>query len=152
MTIHSVTDIRFKAILDAYGADSARWPLDEREAALTWQHDNAATANAWISEAKTIDALLDSVPEAGRLTLEDSRSLHWRTMTLLAQHMPPANIVALRPRPRSLSVIWATGIGIAACIAGALLGVNVSMSSLGDLRAQTVLEQAQMIDSDTGNG
>ncbi len=150
MTTQSVTENRFKAILDAYGADPARWPHDEREAALAWQRDNAAIARAWIEEAQAIDALLDSVPEAGRLTLEDSRSLHWRTMTLLAQHMPSAEIVALRPRPSP--VIWATGIGIAACIAGALLGVNVSLSSLGDLRAQTVLEQAQMADSDAGNG
>jgi len=152
MTVQSVNEERFKTLLDAYGADPARWPQEEREAALAWQRDNSVIAQSWIDEALAIDALLDTVSEAERLTLEDSRSLHWRTMTLLAQHMPSAEIVALKPRVRPAPVIWATGIGIAACIAGALFGVNLSLSSLGDLRAQAVLEQAQTADSETGNG
>ena len=46
----------------------------------------------------------------------------------------------------SSAIAAATGAGLAACLAGAVLGFNVSLRSLDDLRAQTVLEQAQMVE------
>lgn len=51
---------RFKAILEAYGADPARWPADEREAAASFlcadqeaksAHDRAAELDALIAPA-----------------------------------------------------------------------------------------------------
>jgi hypothetical protein len=37
---------------------------------------------------------------------------------------------------------------MAACIAGALFGITFSLSTLADVRAQAVLEQAQVFDDE----
>lgn len=54
---------RFATILEAYGADHARWPDAERDAAIAF----AATseqAGALIAEARALDLALDIAPEA----------------------------------------------------------------------------------------
>ncbi|MEE2567303.1 hypothetical protein [Hyphobacterium marinum] len=51
----------FKQLIDAYGADPARWPDDRRDAALAWQADNHAQAEVWIREAAVLDQLLSEV-------------------------------------------------------------------------------------------
>jgi hypothetical protein len=90
--------------------------------------------------------------------------VHWRLLAHIApdsledvefddevEALPSAEIVpfAAKPRaPKPMPVLWATGIGLAACIAGAIFGVNLSLSSLGDARMQTVLEQTQLVDAE----
>lgn len=44
-------------IIEAYGADPARWPAEEREAALAWAKRDAAVGRA-MAEAETLDAML----------------------------------------------------------------------------------------------
>lgn len=48
---------RFKAILDAYGADPARWPEGERAAAVTFLHSDGK-AKAAHDRAAELDALI----------------------------------------------------------------------------------------------
>jgi hypothetical protein len=52
--------------------------------------------------------------------------------------------------PRRVSALWVAGAGLAACLAGAVFGINISLKTMDDMRAQAVLEQAQMIDSENG--
>jgi hypothetical protein len=62
------------AILDAYGADPARWPTDEREAALALTRASLPAARA-LADARALDAALlrqsfpDIADEADRFTL-----------------------------------------------------------------------------------
>ena len=141
MTNSMVTEERFKAIVDAYGASPERWPEAERTAAIAFMTQNGPAADIWIDEARVTDAMLDLLKADHA---EDTQQLLWRT---LAQMPVEGSIVPFPRRSnRPLPMVMATGIGIAACLAGALLGINFSLTSLDDMRAQTVLEQAQMID------
>lgn len=144
----SMTEDRFRNILEAYGADSKRWPQDERAEAISYMLDHATKVQPWLDEARVTDGLLNTLSEADRLSLEDSRSLHWQTLEHLARRMPEqaGNVVALRPRVRQ-PVLWAAA-GMAACIAGAIFGITFSLSTLGDVRAEAVLEQAQVFDDE----
>jgi len=49
---------RFRELLDAYGAESARWPVEEREAALLLAA-GSEEARRLRKEAKRLDSLLD---------------------------------------------------------------------------------------------
>jgi len=143
MTNAMITEERFRSIVDAYGASPARWPEAERASATAYMAEHAAIADLWIDEARLTDAMLDVLNTADHA--EDTQRLLWRTLA----RMPVEGNGVLPFRRRSnrpLPLMMATGIGIAACLAGALLGINFSLTSLDDMRAQTVLEQAQMID------
>ncbi|MBP2157766.1 MULTISPECIES: hypothetical protein [Asticcacaulis] len=143
-----MTEARFREILEAYGADSKRWPQAERAGAISYMLDHATRVQSWLDEARITDGLLNTLSEADRLSLEDSRSLHWQTLEHLARRMPEdvGNVVVLKPRVRP-PVLWAAA-GMAACIAGAIFGITFSMSTLADVRAQAVLEQAQVFDDE----
>lgn len=52
-----MTPERFHAIVDAYGADSRRWPAAEREAALAWSRQHGP-ADTTLADAEMLDALL----------------------------------------------------------------------------------------------
>jgi len=56
-----MTLARFTALLDAYGAEPARWPERERAAALTLLA-RSPEAHAQRDEAAVLDALLDRAP------------------------------------------------------------------------------------------
>lgn len=61
MTTDTMTLDRLRAIVEAYGADPARWPAAERaagEALLA----GSPSARTMVAEAARIDAALDSVP------------------------------------------------------------------------------------------
>lgn len=53
-----MTETRFEELADAYGADLARWPLEERAGAEALLADSAA-ARALLDDAKALDATLD---------------------------------------------------------------------------------------------
>lgn len=57
---------RFLRLLEAYGADPARWPEDERAAAERHMAGDPA-ARAAIEEARRIDALLGRMPPVPEL-------------------------------------------------------------------------------------
>ena len=137
---------RFKAIVDAYGADPVCWPDAERDAALRFLTADAR-ARAWLDEARALDKLLDAGLEVA--SPEDEQAQLERVLARMLVR-PATNVVAFprrRVMPRAdrrvLPWLW-TGIGLAACIAGATIGTKVGLSSMDDVRAQRVLDLAQL--------
>lgn len=55
-----MTPERFRAIVDAYGADSRRWPADERHAATEWAAQHRDEADALCAQAAELDAWMSS--------------------------------------------------------------------------------------------
>jgi hypothetical protein len=53
-----MTRERFRAIVDAYGADPRRWPVTEREAASTWADAHRSEADALLAQAAQLDTWL----------------------------------------------------------------------------------------------
>ncbi|ESQ86092.1 hypothetical protein AEAC466_02570 [Asticcacaulis sp. AC466] len=146
---------RFHALIDSYGASPARWPEAERQAALDFLAADPA-AQARIDQARALDAMLDCVTAVDHLRADlDQPAFEAAINRYAADFMPANNVVrfpsAAPPRaPRrrmSWAIVWGTSIGLAACLAGAALGVNLSLAGLSDVRAQTVLEQVAMIDT-----
>lgn len=145
MTQNTLTAERFRAIVDAYGASPLRWPEGERLAAQAFAAGNAVLVQPWLDDARETDGFLDQ--------------LNFAHLGVANDHLPSADIVAFPkavsghpagPRRHVLSpTVLMAGLGLAACIAGAALGVNLSLTGLSDVRAQTVLEQAQIVDAGT---
>jgi hypothetical protein len=146
--VTSLTETRFREIVESYGADAVRWPESERAAAAIFARNNPGIAQPLLDEARALDAWLDAdtveVPE------DDVLDAHARAVSAFVDaHIDTAGVLPLKTvRTRPLPLVWATGVALAACIAGAVIGVGVSMQSLGDLRAQSVLELAQISDGE----
>jgi hypothetical protein len=145
----TVDNKRFQTIIEAYGATPARWPEDIRQAMHTFIAAYPTEAQGVLAEARALDDMMEAVRVADHRHAEADQALF---ENVLAQFVPVDTVVALRPaRPVSGShraVVWGIGFGLAACLAGAIFGVNLSLMSLSDLRVQTVLEQVAMIDGD----
>ena len=142
----SVSANRFKAIVDAYGADPDRWPEGERDAALRFMTQDAR-AEAWLDEAMAIDGLLSAGFEPADAETDEAQ--HARVLAHMLMN-PATNVVAFprrvmsQPaRRRILPLVW-TGIGLAACLAGATVGIKIGLSSVDEVRAQSVLDLAQL--------
>jgi len=146
--VTSLTEDRFRDIVDAYGADPARWPEEERAAAAIFARNHPEVAHPLLDAARQLDAWLDAgqveVPE------DDVLDAHARAVAAFVDaHIDAGGALpVVMRRARPLPLVWATGVALAACIAGAIFGINVSMQSIGDLRAQNVLEQAQLSDGE----
>jgi len=52
-------EARFRAIVDAYGADEQRWPHAERAAAQAWANAHRSEAHALLETAARLDDWLD---------------------------------------------------------------------------------------------
>ncbi len=152
--VTSLTEDRFRDIVDAYGADPVRWPEAERAAAAIFARNHPEISEPVLDAARRLDAWLDI--DRVEVSEDDILDAHARAVAAFVDaHVDKADVMPVavrRPRPlplaRSLPVVWATGVALAACIAGAIFGVNVSMQSIGDLRAQSVLDQAQLSDGE----
>jgi len=141
---------RLKAIIDAYGAQTARWPETEREAALACLAANPQ-AQTWVEAARALDDVMEALKVADHGRAEADQPLFEAAVErFAADFMPVGNVIAFpvrsRPAPVSRPVLWSVGIAAAACVAGAALGINLSLMSLSDLRVTSVLEQVAMID------
>lgn len=141
---------RLKAIIEAYGAHAARWPEAEREAVLDFLNANPE-ARAWLAEARALDDMLDAVKAADQARVEEDQPLFEIAVERFAADFAPVSNVVIfpagpRPAPVSRSVLWGAGIAAAACLAGTVFGVNLSLMSLSDMRVTSVLEQVAMID------
>jgi hypothetical protein len=91
--------VRFAALLDAYGADPARWPEDERAAALALLAESA-DARARQHDAATLDAALDAAPPAQPSDLLLARVL------AAAPGAPAPRAAMPAPRRRRAGVVW----------------------------------------------
>lgn len=138
MSRMTMTAERFQAIVAAYGAEPRRWPDAERDAALAFLAAESR-AQAWLDAERGLDAMLDLLAEPDVAARPHADTLHKRVMAGIAA---PA-----RWPSRTARVMWAS-LGLAACLAGGMLGVDLSLKSLSDVRAQSVLEQTAMIDTE----
>jgi hypothetical protein len=82
-----VDDLRFKTLLDAYGADVERWPASEREAGRTRMAAARAAGSAEVEAAAALDALLAEAPPAvvrsplvGRILASAEQNVRTRSM------------------------------------------------------------------------
>jgi hypothetical protein len=98
---------RFAVLLDAYGADPARWPDAERAAARALL-DRSSEARARRDAAAALDALLDRAA-----TVEPSSALAERILAQAPQR-PPQQPKVIRLRAR---VVAAVGLAAAASLA-----------------------------------
>lgn len=146
--VTSLTEERFREIVEAYGADPARWPESERAAAAIFARNHPDISEPVLDEARSLDAWLDA--DVVTVSEDEVLDAHARAVAAFVDaHADAADVMPVTMRrPRPLPLVWATGVALAACIAGAIFGVNVSMQSIGDLRAQSVLDQAQISDGE----
>lgn len=111
---------RFDALLEAYGADLARWPADLRAEAETFA--TAPDAQSALHAARALDRLLDAYQaEAPGL------ALHQRILARAPQ-------AGAAWRWRRTGAFWLSGASLAAaCAAGLIVGVSLggAMSSAG---------------------
>jgi hypothetical protein len=59
-----MTPERFRAIVDAYGADARHWPAAERADASAWAEQHRGEADALLAQAALLDAWLGSASVA----------------------------------------------------------------------------------------
>ncbi len=149
MTTQSMTARRFRDMIEAYGAHAAQWPQDERDAALAFMAAHGEEAQAWLEAAGELDAWLDEGRDGAAQVPE---RLHYQTVArMIAANDVTGDAGEVGPRARlRLPLMWAAGAGLVACLAGGVLGVNIGLKGVDDMRAQAVLEQAQMIDAENG--
>lgn len=110
--------VRVRALTESFGADPARWPETEREAALAWLQAHPDEASALLAEARAIDSMLDA----------------WRLdptpAPLLRQVLAPAPAIVRQARRRSFLLTLGGGAGLAAaCLAGILAAPSLMASS-----------------------
>lgn len=123
---------RFENLIAAYGAEPARWPAGEREAALAFVAADRAQAERLLFEARMIDAMLDASPSAA------------------VPHALRDRILAMAPRERperrvhlGFSGWFKAGAGLAAaCAVGAVAGSLTISQLAGEAQADTILAQA----------
>jgi len=87
MTKMKSTPTRLERLLEAYGADTARWPAEDRIAAAQLSGDSSLHASA--EEARRIDRMLDSLPQPQPA----SEALYTRLMAV-AEGRQPGGVIA----------------------------------------------------------
>jgi len=101
-----MTPERFRAIVDAYGADARHWPEAERAAASAWAAQHRSEADALLAQAAQLDAWLAS--DAAATDLAPDAALIERVVA-----SAPANRQPRQPhqprRARRLSLAWPVG-------------------------------------------
>jgi hypothetical protein len=111
---------RFEHLLEAYGADFARWPAEERQAGEAYAAAHADEVAMLSADERALDALLD----AHRVPAKD------------APELLTARILAARKRERS-AFDWRAVAALAAC---AVFGVMIGYG--GGLMAPVVDDEA----------
>lgn len=131
-----MTQDRFEYLLEAYGANWARWPADERDAAKAAVAEDARLLQLW-SEADALDDMI-RLP-----TLVPTAQLREQIIASAAK----AGLRARRVR-RALLALW-SGAGFAAtAVAGAALGIVIAHQLSAPMRADTVFYQASLQGAD----
>jgi anti-sigma factor RsiW len=125
---------RFRALAAAYGADLARWPLDERHAAEELLATSSEAA-ACLAEQHRLDELLDGVPD-----VVPSPALLRGVAEIPVRH-------GMRPGERSLWPFdrlrnWLSVVAAAAAM-GIIVGVTTSNPTPAD-EAEASLDELSM--------
>lgn len=135
-----MTPDRFATLIDAYGASPERWPAPEREGALAYLQATPA-AHAQVAEAGRLDALLDRMEAPA--TSPKAR-IDIARITATAQEAP-ANVIAFKPKPRTLPPQIRQWVRAGALAAAGICGLVVGMENFSDTairsaNASTALE------------
>jgi hypothetical protein len=140
----SIGSDRFKALVEAYGADSKSWPAHERVAALDYIRKQPKKAALWLNAAKAVDGALHGFRP--KMATDDQ---HWETMAKLMPNLPLAyEAVPQTPRvPLTTRTVLMLSLLIMAVIAaGIAVGYQIGLIGTTDERAQAVLSTARIID------
>lgn len=126
---------RVRELIEAYGADAARWPEAERDAARTLARATPELADA-LAEADRLDDVLRRSPAP------------WPTAELRDRVIAAAVASGLTPKRMRTGfkrLAWVLGAGwAAAAVAGSIAGVGLTSHFTADARADAVLYQASM--------
>jgi hypothetical protein len=113
-----MTEDRFRALAEAYGADLRRWPLAERDAAQAFVEANRDVAEAILDIERSLEAQLEAY------IVEPPPALRQR-------------VIDLAPRARAVARAWrwitALGLGVglaASAAAGVAAGVSFAPASV----------------------
>lgn len=139
-----MTPDRFRELLDAYGAEPARWPENEREAALAFANADAS-AGAMLDETKRLDALIAGM-QIKPPVIDTARIV--AAATRLAQEPDTSNVVAFAAKRRVARpvMMWARGAALAAAtVCGFVIGMS-DQGALSDSSALDLLDQVQTED------
>ncbi len=131
---NQMDQLRFEALIAAYGADVRRWPASERARAEHFQSREPELSARLMFDARMTDALLDTLsPPVVSASLRDA--------VIAAAPRPRRHLLgALRPRPMA----WLSGAGwAAACVAGVMVGVHHAHQLTLDAQADALLYQAE---------
>ncbi|MFW2342081.1 hypothetical protein [Brevundimonas sp.] len=133
---------RFQAIVEAYGADPARWPEAERDSALAWADQAGQAAQAILAEARALDVGLAGYPAP----LPDAAAFARALKGADAALAPAARARGFRlPGFRLDRFRLASGAGLmAAACAGVMFGVTLTDRLTADAQADAVLYQATL--------
>ena len=140
MTVSTMTTERAIALIEAYGADSRRWPESEREAVRALIEAQPATFAAALAEADDMDALLHVAPRP-----QVSAALRQRVLDAAPQS-GRFGLSRLRfHRPHLGRLGWTLAGGwAAAAFAGAVAGIGLTGELTQTTRADAVLYQASL--------
>lgn len=108
----SMTAQRFEQIVTAYGSEPARWPAQEREAAIQFLAENPAEKSL-IEGYRELNMLLDAMPLPAFTQMEQRviRSLHEKTRDSLLDRV----LDWLIPRQQR-GMAWALRPALVACL------------------------------------
>jgi hypothetical protein len=119
--------VRFQAMLEAYGAEPARWPAKERAEALSLLADSAEAATLR-EEAAALDSLLDLAPAPAPARLAAGA---------VAQRISRQPQETIAPYRHLSNMLWVRAAGLAAAaVIGFVVGAT-QMADLGDPTAST---------------
>jgi hypothetical protein len=133
-----MTSERFLALIAAYGADTRRWPENERAEAQAFAAAGSAAVHAALAEADAVDALLHLSRAA-----QPSMALRDRVVASAVE----AGLKARREGRRwldRLALALGAGWAVAAC-AGVVAGVMMTTHLTADAQADAVLYQASLL-------
>jgi len=139
----------FEGLVDIYGSDTSRWPLDRRVAALSAAQESAE-AGRYLAEARALELVLATAPSSGAETLAKLTDRILAAATgaeaqdirpSAAPSGPPAKVVPINraaPRPpvlRSQSASWQTAAALAASL---VLGIGIGLTGVATTPVEAV--------------
>ncbi len=139
---------RLEALLEAYGAEPARWPDAERQAAEALV-SRSQEVRLRIEEARRLDLLLAEAPLEAPSAMLTARLLAARPRQLVASPVSPA--VRTSSLGRLLGLLWPygspafpAGAVLASLVLGIVTGVGVSSIVLPQEHAMTTVAPAEL--------
>ncbi|MCE9523401.1 MAG: hypothetical protein K8S25_13340 [Alphaproteobacteria bacterium] len=145
MDLTTMTNERFEALLDAYGADPRHWPDAERDAALVFAKSSAA-AQRRLEEAAVLDRLIDQAD-----TAPVTPELQEKILATFAQAHRGGSLSATFARLLPGRAAWVPATALAASLALGL-GVGTFLPALAGIGEVPSADAALMAFGDVDAG